>query len=283
MPLSKTNELNLIMNENAKLTVEHSGGDGWTLLHGDTLSIVRAFKAGVFDAVITDPPYASGGSKPSEKNRTTVQKYSSMRAEKALPDFDGDNRDQRSWTRWMAEWLSDVRKACKPGAPICLFIDWRQYPSMTDALQWAGWRGVAVWDKMTSRPQKGRFRQQTEYIVWGSNGPMPISRPVGCLPGVFRYANPMNRTHVTEKPLQLMRDIVQICVPGGRILDPFAGAGTTILAAVQEGYEAVGVEVTDAYYRLGGDRVRTALAASDERMAEASNGEQGIQLDAQKR
>ena len=34
MPLSKTNELNLIMNENAKLTVEHSGGDGWTLLHG---------------------------------------------------------------------------------------------------------------------------------------------------------------------------------------------------------------------------------------------------------
>ena len=52
---------------------------------------------------------------------------------------------------------------------------------------------------------------------------------------------------------------------------------------MQEGYEAVGVEVTDAYYRLGGDRVRTALADGDERTAEASNGEQGIQLDAQKR
>lgn len=56
-----------------------------------------------------------------------------------------------------------------------------------------------------------------------------------------------------------------------------------ILAAVREGYEAVGVEVTDAYYRLGGDRVRTALADGDERTVEASNGEQGIQLDAQKR
>ena len=32
-----------------------------------------------------------------------------------------------------------------------------------------------------------------------------------------------------------MRDVVQICEPGGRILDPFAGAGTTVLAAVQEG------------------------------------------------
>ena len=85
-----------------------------------------------------------------------------------------------------------------------------------------------MWDKGNSRPQKGRFRQQAEYIVWGSNGPMPVNRPVSCLPGVFRYGNPQNRIHVTEKPLQLMKDVIQICEPGGRILDPFAGAGTTI-------------------------------------------------------
>ena len=201
------------------------------------------------------------GTKQNERNRTTNQKYSSMSPEKALPDFDGDQKDQRSWTHWMAEWLYDVRKACKSGAPICLFIDWRQYPSMTDALQWAGWiwRGTAVWDKTNSRPQKGRFRQQTEFIIWGSNGPMPISRPVSCLPGVFRYGNPQNRVHVTEKPLQLMKDVVQICEPGGRILDPFAGAGTTILAAAQQGYQAVGIEVTDAYFQLGTERVREAL------------------------
>lgn len=114
-------------------------------------------------------------------------------------------------------------------------------------------------DKTNSRPQKGRFRQQTEFIIWGSNGPMPISRPVSCLPGVFRYGNPQNRVHVTEKPLQLMKDVVQICEPGGRILDPFAGAGTTILAAAQQGYQAVGIEVTDAYFQLGTERVREAL------------------------
>ena len=93
---------------------------------------------------------------------------------------------------------------------------------------------------------------------------MPVNRPVGCLPGVFRYANPQNRIHVTEKPLQLMRDIVKICEPGGRILDPFAGAGTTILAAVREGYEAVGIELNDAYFKLGSDRVRFALEAESE-------------------
>ena len=136
--------------------VESEGGDNWRILHGDTLKLVKAFQPGTFDAVITDPPYASGGTKQNERNRTTNQKYSSMSPEKALPDFDGDQKDQRSWTHWMAEWLYDVRKACKSGAPICLFIDWRQYPSMTDALQWAGWiwRGTAVWDKTNSRPQK---------------------------------------------------------------------------------------------------------------------------------
>ena len=165
----------------------------------------------------------------------------------------------------MTEWLFEAWKVCKDGAPICLFIDWRQLPSITDALQWAGWiwRGIVVWDKMSCRPQKGRFRQQSEYVVWGSKGGMPVNRPVGCLPGVFRYANPQNRLHVTEKPLQLMRDLVKICEPGGRILDPFCGSGTTVLAAKLEGHEAVGIEASDAYYKLGSDRVRFALEAHE--------------------
>ena len=240
---------------------EHRGGDHWTILHGDAMRIVPQFEKNAFDAVITDPPYASGGASQTAKNRSTTEKYSSLRGDKALPDFDSDQMDQRSWTRWMCEWLQVVRAACKPGAPICLFIDWRQLPSMTDALQWAGWtwRGIAVWDKPSGRPQRGRFRQQAEFIVWGSNGKMPLERNVCCLPGVFRQVNPANRIHVTEKPLQLMRDVVQICTPGGRILDPFAGSGTTVLAAVQEGYEAVGIELTDAYFQLGTQRVEQAL------------------------
>ena len=103
---------------------------------------------------------------------------------------------------------------------------------------------------------------------------------MGCLPGVFRYTNPANRIHVTEKPLQLMRDVVQICVPGGRILDPFAGAGTTVLASVLEGYEAVGIEITDAYYKLGSDRVRFALERGNQRL-NLSNKAVAIHMDCQ--
>ena len=58
---------------------EYTGGEKWTILHGDTLKLVKAFQPGIFDAVITDPPYASGGTKQNERNRTTNQKYSSMK------------------------------------------------------------------------------------------------------------------------------------------------------------------------------------------------------------
>ena len=70
-----------------------------------------------------------------------------------------------------------------------------------------------------------------------------------------------------------MREIVKICEPGGRILDPFAGAGTTVLAAVQEGYEAVGIEVTDAYFGLAAERIQSVLESD---LAKGS----GIHVDA---
>ena len=55
------------------LPLEYSGGAGWVLLHGDALKIVKAFEPNVFDAVVTDPPYASGGAKPNVKIRATNQ------------------------------------------------------------------------------------------------------------------------------------------------------------------------------------------------------------------
>lgn len=72
MPLNETKELAQIVDETI-LPMEHSGGDGWTILHGDTLQVIRAFKPQVFDAIITDPPYASGGWKPAEKTAPPIK------------------------------------------------------------------------------------------------------------------------------------------------------------------------------------------------------------------
>jgi DNA modification methylase len=54
--------------------------------------------------------------------------------------------------------------------------------------------------------------------------------------------------HPTVKPLALMRWLVRLVTPpGGVVLDPFAGSGTTLVAATLEGFDAIGVEMTDEY------------------------------------
>ena len=94
-----------------------SDNQKWSILQGDALKVLGTFTPNTFDAVITDPPYASGGRTQAEKNKSTARKYSSM-GENAPPPFDGDAKDQRSWTRWAAEWLYEARKVCKSGAPV---------------------------------------------------------------------------------------------------------------------------------------------------------------------
>jgi site-specific DNA-methyltransferase (adenine-specific) len=232
---------------------------GTAIIHGDSLTVMRSFPDALFGGVITDPPYASGAADQNARQLSTAKKYSSLKNNNPLPNFEGDSKDQRSWTNWMAEWLGEAKRCSKPGAPICLFIDWRQLPNLTDALQWAGWiwRGVLAWDKTNSRPQRGRFRQQAEFVVWGSNGHMPLDREAPVIPGVFRQPMPpfKRRIHQTEKPIEIMQDIVRIVEPGGIILDPFAGAGTTILAAKLGGYSAVGIELSTHYADAAAKRI----------------------------
>lgn len=232
------------------------------LLSATALALLSTLPDESVDAVVTDPPYAAGATL-ADKALGTVSKYTATKKRCPFPDFEGDTMSQRAWTNAMADVLREARRCCTEGAPCVLFIDWRNLPSMTDALQRAGWiwRGVAVWDKLNARPQHGRFRQQAEFIVWGSKGRMPVNRPVSVLPGVYRASgqNLPDRIHQTQKPLELMRDIVRICEPGGVIVDPFAGSGTTLLAAREEGYRAIGAEISPVIARSAAKRLQIDL------------------------
>jgi site-specific DNA-methyltransferase (adenine-specific) len=65
--------------------------------------------------------------------------------------------------------------------------------------------------------------------------------------------------HPTVKPLALMRYLVRLITPpGGTVLEPFAGSGTTLMAAVMEGCNAIGCEITDEYIEIIERRVRWA-------------------------
>lgn len=192
---------------------------GATLYHGESLELLHSLAPGSVDALITDPPYSSGGAFRGDRAMDTKTKYlatGSGNIEKTH-DFGGDNRDQRSFHFWSALWASAALRAAKPGSPCLIFSDWRQLPISTDYLQAGGWvwRGIVPWAKKAARPQMGRFSAQCEYVIWGSAGPMPVERGVGCLPGFYEYAYPSDREHVTQKPVPLMEDMILICQGGG--------------------------------------------------------------------
>lgn len=234
------------------------------LILGDALTVLPTLPANSFDALITDPPYASGGTHTGSRQRSPQAKYMQSGTAQLHADFVGDERDQRSHLAWMRLWLAECNRVLKVGAPVLMFTDWRQLPLTTDALQCAGftWRGVAVWDKTEGvRPQRGRFSSQAEYVVWGSKGGMPLGRCAPSLPGVFRASvRKSDRHHMTSKPTDLMRQLVRICEEGGRILDPFAGSGTTLVAADLEGYGWTGIEMTGHYHYVARSRLVSRLA-----------------------
>jgi DNA modification methylase len=75
--------------------------------------------------------------------------------------------------------------------------------------------------------------------------------------GVTR--TPSANVHPTVKPVALMRHLVRLVTPpGGTVLDPFAGSGTTLVAAVLEGMNAIGCEMTDEYLPIIRGRVAWA-------------------------
>lgn len=69
-------------------------------------------------------------------------------------------------------------------------------------------------------------------------------------------------THPTVKPLALMRWLVRLVTPpGGTVLDPFLGSGTTALACREEGFGCVGIEACPEYLTIAEGRVRPFQAA----------------------
>ncbi len=236
----------------------------YSLRQGDALTVLSELPANTVDSVITDPPYNSGGRTAAERtSRTARQKYTSADATGPLANFDGENKDQRSYGYWLTLNLTEAYRATKPSGTCLIFSDWRQLPITTDAFQAAGWtwRGIATWHKPAARPQKGRIKQDCEYIVWGTKGPVDATTNPVYLPGLYSASQPRgaNRHHITQKPLDVMRQLVTLCPPSGTVLDFCAGSGSTGVAALLEGRDFIGIENSPHYATIANERLLQAM------------------------
>ena len=237
-------------------------GKGWALHYADCLDVLPTLADGSCDALITDPPYCSGGLHLASRQQRTGRKYEQNGVAYRRQDFDGDQRDQVSFIAWIADALRRCHRVVRRGGLIALFSDWRQIGATETAMQQAGFvlRGVAVWDKTAgARPVPSRLRNQAEFVIWGSKGDLVADPRVPTQAGVYRHAvRQADKFHLTGKPTEVLRWLVRQVRPGGRILDPFAGSGTTGVGALFEGRSFVGVEIDPYYARIASARLAAA-------------------------
>jgi DNA modification methylase len=171
-----------------------------------------------------------------------------------------------AFTDFLGQVLRRMRAACVEGALMYVCMDWRHLIELSAAGQANALelKNVCVWDKgcggmgsfyrsqhelvfvykvgtakHTNNVQLGRFgRNRTN--VWNYPGINSFARNTG--------EGNLLALHPTVKPVALVADaILDACERGDRVLDPFLGSGTTVIAAEQTGRIAYGIELDPKY------------------------------------
>jgi site-specific DNA-methyltransferase (adenine-specific) len=228
------------------------------IIQGDCLEVMKQLPDRCVDAVITDPPYCSGGQFRGDRNQKTSTKYiQTGSVETCHVEFTGDNRDQRAFLAWATMWMTQAHRICRPGGIVIVFTDWRQLPTMTDAVQCGGWvwRNLVTWWKPGCRMQRGRFSLSAEYAIYGSKG---VPLPGECSPQnvlAMQGVSGADKAHIAEKPVELLEAMVGVTVAESTILDPFCGSGTTCVAAKRLGRHYIGIELDGRYCEIARNRL----------------------------
>ena len=225
---------------------------------GDCLEVALALPD--VDHFISDPPYEDHMHDSKRGRKTKIRKDGS--ADPKPLDFSSIG-EMRQPVADHAQRLSNgwALAFCTPEG----VAPWR------DAFELSGskYKRACLWVKPDSAPQ---FNGQgpamgAEMFTASWCGKGHASWNAGGRRNVWTYAcNPPTRTklHPTEKPIELMCDLVQCFTnPGETILDMFMGSGTTLVACALRGRKAIGIEQKPEYFEAACQRVRDAYRSPD--------------------
>ena len=119
--------------------------------------------------------------------------------------------------------------------------------------------GAMVWQKTNPVPFNARNKPVNawEAIVVGKRAGVKFNGE-GVVHNVFKHKSPspQKRIHTTQKPLDLIKQFIELFSQKGELVfDPFAGSGSTVIAAVQSGRTGIGCEVDKGIYHAACERI----------------------------
>lgn len=219
--------------------------DSVTLWHGDCREVLADMAERSVDCVITDPPYSDRTHEMTRSNSNGAKRHGN----RVLSGSFGFNSIT---AEALSAILSDAGRVSRRW--VVANLDYRHAFAFQDSPP-EGLRllRVGVWVKTNPNPQISGDRpaQGWEAIGYMHRADVRPAWSGGGRAANFVMPNAQNHGHPTTKPLDMVRQFVQwFTEPGDTILDPFAGSGTTLRAAIDEGRRAIGVELYEPYCEL---------------------------------
>ena len=200
---------------------------------GDCLEVMPGLPAASVDLVLTDPPYVCGYR--DRAGRTVAN----------------DTR-----TEWLVPAYAGIARLMKPGSLCISFYGWTATDAFFSAWRAAGLRPVAhlVFCKGYAS-RVGLFRSQHESAFVLAKGRPGL--PQQPLSDVRSWVYTGNTLHPTQKPVEVLKPLIRTyCPEGGLVLDPFAGSGSTLVAARDLGCRYLGIELDPLHVATAQKRLR---------------------------
>ena len=245
------------------------------LYPGDALEVLSRLPDESVDCVWTDPPYmlSNGGVTCVAGRMVSVNKGSWDESR----GIEADHRFNLAWT-------AACRRVLKPTGAIWVTGTLHVYPSVGMALQQNGFRLLndIIWEKPNPPPNLGcrTFTHSTEVVLWASKSgkgsrhrytfnydEMKQENGGRQMKTVWRMKAPSASEkrfgkHPTQKPLALIDRCLRASThEGDVVLDPFAGSGSTGVAAAKLRRRFIGIEIDPEFIGISARRLELSPAS----------------------
>lgn len=204
-----------------------------SVLQGDCTAIMAGLPPASVDLVLTDPPYLCN--------------YRDRRGRTVANDND---------PAWLVPAFAEIARVMTPEAHCVSFYGWHVVDQFMAAWRAAGLRpiGHLVFPKAyASRVGAFEARHEQAYVLAKGNA-RPVPFPA---PDVLPWSYTGNRLHPTQKPLAGLKPIIAALTrPGELVLDPFAGSGSTLVAAQELDRDYLGIELDERHVATARKRLK---------------------------